>query len=219
VSQPCDRGAAIGAPGKVDESLGEFWVSNPWDIVKNGHNLSAFERNRTWLNVGGSDFLDVSFLTGADSDGDGRSVVATDFRNNGRQDLLVRQTGGGALLLFENQFPQRHYLKVSLRGRPGPSGGPSSNRLGVGARLVAEVQGRQIVREMYPVNSYRSQAPNQVHFGLGDAASVERLTIRWPSGKVQVLQNLSADAHIVIDEGKEGSAAIETVVPGRTVQP
>src|SRR5262249_56188541 len=101
--------------------------SNPWDIVSFGHNLSAFERNRTWMNVGGKNFLDVSFLTGADSDGDGRSVVACDFRNNGRLDLIVRQAGGGPLLLFENNFPQRHYLKVSLRGRPGTAGGPSRN--------------------------------------------------------------------------------------------
>jgi hypothetical protein len=193
-------------------------VSNPWDIFKNGHNLSCYERNRTWMNVGGSSFLDVSFLTAADSDGDGRCVVAADFRNNGRQDLIVRQVGGGALLLFENQFPQRHYLEVSLRGKAGPPGA-SSNRLGIGARLVAEVQGLQLVRELYPVNSYRSQAPNRVHFGLADATRVERLTIRWPSGKVQVLRDVAADAHIVVDEAKEGSDAIETVVPGQTIQP
>jgi hypothetical protein len=171
------------------------------------------------MNVGGKDFVDVSFLTAADSDGDGRSAVAADFRNNGRLGLVVRQTGGGALLFFENQFPQRHYLEVSLRGAAGPAGGLSSNRLGVGARLVAEIQGRKLVRELYPINSYRSQAPNVVHFGLGDAAAVDRLTIRWPSGKVQELQDLAADAHIVVDEAKEGPAAVETVVPGRTVAP
>jgi hypothetical protein len=196
----------------VDQSLGEFWVENPWEIVKNGHNLSSFERKRTWMNIGGGNFIDLSYLTGTDNDGDGRCVVAGDFRNNGRQDLLVRQVGGGPLLLYENNFPQRHYLKVSLRGRQG-------NRLGVGARLKAVVGGRQVVREMFPVNSYRSQMPNLVHFGLADAERVERLEIRWPSGKNQVLTDLSADAHIVVDEGEEGAAAVETVVPGRTFGP
>ncbi|HEY8504476.1 MAG TPA: hypothetical protein VIL46_07830, partial [Gemmataceae bacterium] len=74
-------------PGKLDPSLKEFWSENPWDIVHDGHNLSAFERNRTWLNLNGSAFLDLSFLTGTDSDGDGRAVVAGDFRNTGQQDL------------------------------------------------------------------------------------------------------------------------------------
>jgi hypothetical protein len=212
VSQPCDRACTIPAPGGVDQSLGEFWVENPWEIVKHGHNLSCFERNRTWLNVRGGNFLDLSYLTGTDSDGDGRCVVAGDFRNNGRQDLLVRQVGGGALLLFENNFPQRHYLKVSLRGR-------QSNRLGVGARLRAVVNGQPLVREMFPVNSYRSQMPNLVHFGLGDAERVERLEIRWPSGKSQVLTDLPADRHIVVDEDGEGAAAVETVVPGRIIRP
>jgi hypothetical protein len=103
-------------------------------------------------------------------------------------------------------------LNVSLRGT-------KSNRQGIGARLVAEVNGQQLVRELYPLNSYRSAMPNLVHFGLGDSDKVEKLTIRWPSGKVQVLTDLKADAHLVVDEDKDGAAAIETVVPGRTIAP
>jgi len=130
VSQPNDRDGKVGAPGKLDASLGEFWVERPWEIFKKGHNLSSYERKRFFLNVPGSirgrDFLDLSFLSGADNDGDGRSVVAADFRNTGQLDLVVRQAGGGPIILYENQFPPRHYLKVSLRGT-------KSNRLGIGA--------------------------------------------------------------------------------------
>lgn len=200
------------APGKLDASLGEFWVTNPWQIVAHGHNLSAFERNRAFLNARGQGFLDVSHLTGADSDGDGRAVVAADFRNVGLQDLLVRQAGGGALLLYENRLPRRGYLKVSLRGR-------KSNRQGIGARLTAVVKGQPQVRELYPANSFFSQAPSLVHFGLGDAAEVESLTVRWPSGKVQVFKGLKGNRHVVLDEGKDGDAAVETAVPGRAIAP
>ena len=202
----------VPAPGKLDKSLGEFWVNNPWQIVAHGHNLSAFERNRVFLNAKGKDFFDISHLTGADSDGDGRSVVAADFRNVGMQDLLVRQAGGGPLLLYENRLPRKSYLAVSLRGR-------ASNRRGIGARLIAVVNGQQQVRELYPANSFMSQAPSLVHFGLGDAEKVDSLTIRWPSGKVQVLKGLRGNRHIVVEEGREGDAAVETVVPGRTIAP
>src|SRR5438067_6886818 len=216
VSQPYNRGAKVPTPGKLDDSLGEFWVENPWDIIQKGHNLSAYERNRVFLNVpdrdGGRNFLDVSHLSGADSDGDGRCVVPGDFRNNVRLDLLVRQVGGGPVLLFENNLPQRHYLKVSRRGT-------KSNRLGIGARLTATAGGRSLVRELYPLNSYRSQTASLVHFGLADADKVEKLVIRWPSGAVQELTGLAADRHIVVEEGKEGAAAVETVVPGQTVRP
>jgi hypothetical protein len=212
VSQPFHQGAQVPLPGKLDPNLGEFWSTNPWGIVSDGHNLSAFERNRAFLNIKGQEFLDISHLTGADSDGDGRSVVAADFRNVGMPDLIVRQAGGGPLILYENRLPRKHYLMVTLRGR-------QSNRQGVGARLTATVGGRQIVREMFPACGYRSQAPNQVHFGLADDTAVDSLTIRWPSGKVQVLAGLKADRHIVVDEDKDGPAAVETVVPGRTIEP
>jgi hypothetical protein len=216
VSQPYQRGAKIPAPGKIDTRLGEFWVENPWDIIEQGHNLSAYERKRVFLNVadpaGGRNFVDISHLTGADNDGDGRCVVAADFRNNGRLDLIVRQVGGGPVLLYENNFPQRHYLEVSLRGR-------KSNRLGIGARLVAHVKNRQIVRELYPLNSYRSQTPTLVHFGLGDDSRVERLTIRWPSGREQVLADLAADRHVLVDEGKDGRDAVEPIIPGQPIAP
>jgi hypothetical protein len=188
----------IEAPGKVDAELREFWVEDPWQIMAMGHNLSAYERKRAYLNAHGKAFLEISHLTGADNDGDGRSVVAADFFNTGRLDLIVRQVGGGSLMFYENRFPQKHFLKVSLRGH-------TSNRQGIGARITAVAGYLTQTREMYPYNTYRSQAPNIVHFGLGDADTVERLTIRWPSGKVQELRDVKADRHIVVDE-EEGES-------------
>jgi hypothetical protein len=212
VSQPTNRTGLVPAPGDLDPALREFWVENPWQIAVLGHNLSSFERNRAYLNVGGKDFLEISHLTGADSDGDGRAVVAADFRNAGVLDLIVRQAGGGPLMLYENRMPRRHYLNVTLRGR-------ESNRQGVGARLTAVAGGQRQVREMFPANGFCSQAPNVVHFGLGEAAAVDTLTVRWPSGKVQVFTGLSADRHVVIDEGRDGTAAVEAVVPGNQIAP
>lgn len=212
MSQPFNRGASIPAPGSVDKKLGEFWVTNPWDIVDQGHNLSAYERKRAYLNVGGTDFVDLSYISGADSDGDGRSVVAGDLRNDGRMDVVLRQVGGGPVLLYENRFPKAHFLNVSLRGT-------KSNRLGIGARLTARVGGRTLVRELYPHNGFRSQQPSRVHFGLGDASQVESLTIRWPSGQEQVLTNLAGDRHVVVTEGKAGNDAVETVTPGKVFLP
>jgi enediyne biosynthesis protein E4 len=212
VSQPGDRGAHVSKPGKLDAKLGEFWVDSPWEIVRNNHNLSAYERKRLYLNLHGQSFADISYLSGADNDGDGRSVVAGDFRNNGQLDLVVRQVGGGPLLLYENCFPKRHYLEVSLRGK-------QSNRQGVGARLTASVAGQALVREMYPVNSFRSQMPNVVHFGLGDATKLDRLTIRWPSGKLQEFTNLTADRHIIVNEEPAKGDGVQTVVPGQSIAP
>lgn len=75
------------------------------------------------------------------------------------------------------------------------------------------------MRELYPANTFHSQSPPRVHFGLGDAGKVDRLVIRWPSGLVQELSDLPADRHILVAEGDKGAAAVRTVVPGRVLPP
>jgi len=182
------------APVKPDERLKDWWVENPWLIAARGKSLSGYERNRIFLNARGAEFFEISGLTGADSDGDGRAVVPVDTNGDGQEDLVVRQAGGGSLLLFENRFPKAHWLEVSLRGT-------KSNRLGIGARLVAQAGSQKLVRELYPQNTFKSQAPASVHFGLGQAAKVDRLTISWPSGLVQELADLAPDRYIRVTEG------------------
>ena len=58
MSRPLDRNANLPELGEVDEEGGEFWVSNPFQIAASGNNLSAYERNRVFMNVGGLSFLD-----------------------------------------------------------------------------------------------------------------------------------------------------------------
>ena len=182
MSQPFDRSATASQPGTLDPELGEFWVDDPFQINWE-NNLSSYERNRAFLNAGGKGFLEISHLTGADSDGDGRACVAADLDGDGREELLVRQAGGGTLQIYENHFPAGNWVEVILQGT-------RSNRQGIGARLVAEAGGRRIPRDQFPVNSYRSQASNRVHFGVGTATALDRLTIQWPSGVTQIVNNL-----------------------------
>lgn len=208
MSQPFNRACNIPSPGTPDRELGEFWVNNPWHIATR-HNLSAYERNRMFWNVDGHNFVDISFVCGTDSDGDGRAAVAADFNNDGRLDLVVRQAGGGALQLFENRFNHRHWLRVTLRGN-------RSNRLGIGARLVASVGGRKLFRNMNAVNSYYSRAPAVVHFGLGDAERIDELTVHWPTGLVQAFTGLQVDRHLVLEEG---NPLVQTAEPGRVIEP
>ena len=193
MSQPFDRSACIPAPKRPDDRLKDWWVENPFAIAANGKSLSGYERNRIYLNSRGQTFFEISGLTSADSEGDARGVVASDFTGDGLPDLLVRQAGGGTLLYFENQFPKASWLRVSLEGR-------KSNRQGIGARLTAEVGGQKIVRELYPANGFMSQNPAHVHFGLGKAARLDRLTIAWPSGVRQEFTNLEINRAIRIAE-------------------
>ena len=212
MSQPSDRSRLVSAPGKLSEELHEFWVPNPWLFPKYRKNLSSFERNRVFLNRGSLHFVDISHLSGADSDGDGRSAVAADLNGDGMLDLIVRQVGGGSLLVFENRFPRKHYLDVSLRGT-------RSNRHGIGARLVVETQGRRQTRELYPADTFMCQGPCRVHFGLDEAAAVDRLTIYWPSGAVQEFRDLPGDRHVLLTEAEESVETVAAREPASLRQP
>ena len=49
--------------GEIDKEAGELWVGNPFQLVNQGDNLSAYERNRLYLNVDGQRFIDASFAS------------------------------------------------------------------------------------------------------------------------------------------------------------
>ena len=183
--------------GALDEGAGEFWVENPFEITANGFNLSAYERNRTFLNIDGTRFLDASFASQADIDADSRSVIAADFDRDGAQDLLVVSAGGGPVRLFWNRLPTANTrVRIDLVG-------VESNRTGIGARVVAQIGERRIVRDLFPANGGFGQSPPEMVLGLGEAERIDRLTIRWPSGNVQELTDLPVDRVLRITEGRD----------------
>ncbi len=193
MSQPYNRAAQLPPLGELDGEIGEFWIGNPWGFHGERKNLSCYERNRLFVNDGDLRFYDASYLSGTDSEGDGRSSVAADLNRDGMLELIVRQVGGGSLLVFENQFPRKRFLTVLLRGI-------QSNRAGVGATVMLKAGGQVQTREMFPANSFMSQSPSEVHFGLGEAEVVEQLRVHWPSGVIQEFHNLPSDKILLIQE-------------------
>jgi len=192
VSQPFDRSCKIPPPGTPNEKLGEFWEESPWTIASN-ENLSAFERNRLFINYKGENFFDMSYISGTDTDGDGRSVISADLNNDGMNELIVRQVGGGSLKIFKNNFPKLNYIKISLKGT-------ESNSFGIGSKIKIKANGNTYMREMYPINTYRSQSPSIAHFGLNKINKIDQIEILWPSGTIQTLSNIEVNQHIIIQE-------------------
>jgi hypothetical protein len=193
VSQPHNRLSQLEAIGEIDEEAGEFWTKNPFQMPNERENLSSFERNRTFLNLDGNSFIDVSFASGADIDSDSRSVVAADFNRDGATDLLVGSVGGGSLRLFLNRFPKANFSRIRLEGS-------GSNRAGIGARLTATVEGQKLIRDLFPQNGFMGQGPAEIILGLGDAKEIDRLEVRWPSGKTQIYKNLAANRYFLLKE-------------------
>jgi hypothetical protein len=121
----------------------------------------------------------------------GRGAAFGDIDGDGDVDILVNNCGGPAMLLRNDHPPGRHWLKVRLEGAP-------PNRSGIGARVSVTAAGRTQVRELHAGHSYASTSAPWLHFGLGAAARVNRLVVRWPGGGTSTLTNVEGDREVVV---------------------
>ncbi|MCS5631069.1 MAG: ASPIC/UnbV domain-containing protein [Pirellulaceae bacterium] len=196
VSQPFDCSTSVPELREADKDNGEFWVGNPFQFSFTKENLSAFERNGVFFNTGNRDFLDMSFISGGDNRGDSRTVIGTDINQDGMPDLLIRQVGGGALVVYQNNFPKTNWLVISLRGE-------QSNSAGIGAKIAVTRGDLTVRRELIPIVNFLSQTPSRVHIGMSDSEVAKEITIQWPAGGTTILKNVQANQHIRVYE-KDG---------------
>ena len=56
--------------------------------------------------------------------------------------------------------------------------------------------------EVRGAGSYISQNDLRVHFGLGKAERVEKVTVRWPAGGEESWSGLKADRFVELVEGE-----------------
>jgi hypothetical protein len=177
-----------GAQGNIFED------ARNWPAV-GSLSLSGYEQSRVLVNRGAEGLQDVAEATGVTDEYDGRSVALADLFNRGVLDVVVANQRGPALLYRNEGDPGRHWIGFRLVGR-------ASNRSAIGAEVTIEfgdVRQRQVVAGGM---GFCSQNDRRLHFGLGDAARVDRVTIRWPSGRSQVIERPAVDRKHVVVEGE-----------------
>jgi hypothetical protein len=120
-------------------------------------------------------------IGGRDAARSSRCAATADFSNSGRLDLITNNFNDSPYY-FKNGFPRRNYIAFRLRGT-------RSNRDAIGALVRIFVGNEIMVRQVQPAGGYLSQSSKTVHFGLGERAKVDRVEIRWPSGRQQTLEH------------------------------
>jgi hypothetical protein len=88
---------------------------------------------------------------------------------------------------------KHHWLRLKLEGK-------KCNRDAIGAMVEVEAGGIVQKRPIMPTRSYLSQVELPVTFGLGNLEAVERVTIRWPDGSKQELQDAKVDQLHVVEQ-------------------
>jgi hypothetical protein len=157
--------------------------------------LAGYQQKKVWVNDGSGRFLDVAPLVGVDDRHDGRSVVLADLGNRGVLDVVVANQRG-PLLLYRNQVaPGRDWIAFELEGACRDQDAPPgfSNRSAIGAQVTLHWNGRRQVQEVSGASGFCAQNQRRLHFGLGPGAVVEKVVVRWPSGKVEERASPSAN--------------------------
>lgn len=166
-----------------------------WPAMR-GRSLSGYQRKRVWLNDGTGGFTEVAQIVGARDTYDGRAVALADLGNRGVLDVVVANQRAPFLVYRNTVSPGRHWIQFDLEGR-------ASNRSAIGARVEVQWAGKKQVQEVIAASGFSAQNQHRLHYGLGDAAAIDRVLIRWPSGKTQTIERPQVDRlHRIVESGE-----------------
>ncbi len=166
---------------------------------------SGYERDKLFWNPDGNfpRFFDASYIQGLDFDDDGRASIPVDIDGDGDLDLAMLSLQQLHLML--NTSRERHFSRVRLQAT-------RSHPLALGA--IVKLSAGGVVRQDYVriTDGFLSQVPADLHFGLGDTASIDWIEVSWPSGGTpQRIEGPAVDGLVTIVEGQP--AATFAVLP------
>ena len=131
--------------------------------------------------------------------GRGDAAAVADNDNDGFLDIGIANGNGeppfenGPYQLFHNMGNGNHWLELQLRG-------VTSNRDGVGAKVILTSGGVSQMQEQSGMVHRLSQDAQRVHFGLAQNTVASSVVVYWPSGVVQTLNDVPADQILEVTE-------------------
>jgi hypothetical protein len=163
-----------------------------WPAV-DGRSHSGYQQKHVWLNDGAGKFVDVAQAVGVTDTYDGRAVAMADLFNRGVLDVVVANQRGPLLLYKNTVDPKNQWIEFALEGT-------KSNRSAIGAQVTVHWNGQEQVQQVSGGSGFAAQNDRRLHFGLGKNPNIEKVTIRWPSGKIQTLDRVVPDQLNTVEE-------------------
>jgi len=177
-------------------------------IISNGHVYPAVDRmvwGTTWAqrpllfrNLEGKKFDLIPPVegTGLARVVVGRGLAVGDLFNDGKLDVVINVLDGNPVLLRNVNPDNHHWIELKLVG------GPKSPRDAVGATVYLTAGSKKQRGDVISGASYASSHDPRIHFGLGDAATIDALEVHWPSGAIEKFTIPKPDQIVTLTEGK-----------------
>jgi len=149
-----------------------------------------------YRNLGNGRFADITARLGppATTPKAARGAAFGDFDNDGDIDVVVNNVHDTPDLFRLDRSPPRSWISFRLVGT-------QSNRSAIGALVRVSTPDGEQRQEVRGGGSYFSQSDLRVHFGLGAARGVERVTVRWPNGLEETWAGLPINRLHTLTEG------------------
>jgi enediyne biosynthesis protein E4 len=171
----------------------DFTDARLWPNIGN-MTWSGYQKKKLFHNLGGQTFKEISGEAGVDNDKDGRGIAMADFDNDGKLDLFQANADQPALYYHNTSEGVGNWVQFKLTGT-------KSNRDAIGARITLSAGGLKQIREIDGGNGYAGQSTKRAHFGIGKAAKLDSVEIRWPSGLKESFDGVAVDKLNKITEG------------------
>jgi hypothetical protein len=134
-----------------------------------------------------------------------------DLDGDGDLDIVYNNFDGPPTVIRNNSM-EGHRVMIKLAGR-------APNLDAIGAELRIETASGVQVRQIYTERGVVTSEPATVHFGLGSDTSISKLTIHWPNGQVQVLEDLPVDKLLTIKQPALAPGEVAHRSPARLTHP
>jgi hypothetical protein len=145
-----------------------------------GRSLAGYQQKKVFMNDGSGQFREVAQAVGVTDVFDGRSVALADFGNRGVLDAVVANQNGPIMFYRNTATPSNHWIGFDLEGQ-------NSNHSAIGAQVQVFWNGQQQLQEVSGGSGFCAQNDRRLHFGVGKSDAVDRVEIRWPSGRTQTI--------------------------------
>jgi hypothetical protein len=163
------------------------------------------QRKIVYRNLGNGRFEDVTERLGepVTTPKAGRGAAFGDIDNDGDIDIVINNVHDTPDLFRLDRAASNasnasnaHWITFTLEGT-------TSNRNAIGARVRITTGGGRGTQmdEVRGGGSYYAQNDFRVHFGLGAAAVIDRVDVRWPNGLEETWDQVKADQFVTLKEG------------------